>query len=71
MLDFLAFAVTLLLCFVAGLFARRASATRMREKLDTTLLNSFPGYAFVKRFTGNLRQTEEMAGSFFSVAVQF
>jgi uncharacterized membrane protein len=70
-LDFLAFEVTLLLCFVAGLLARRASATRMREKLDTTLLNSFPGYAFVKGFTDNLRQTEEMAGSFFPVAVQF
>jgi uncharacterized membrane protein len=69
--DLLALAVTLLLCFVAGLLARRASATRMRQKLDTTLLNSFPGYAFIKGFTDNLRRTEEMAGSFVPVAVQF
>ena len=48
-LDFLAFAVTLLLCFVAGLLARRARATRMWEKLDTTLLNSFPGIRLRQR----------------------
>jgi hypothetical protein len=41
-LDLVALAVTMLLCFVAGLLARGASARRMREKLDTTLLNSFP-----------------------------
>jgi len=70
-LDLVALAVTMLLCFVAGLLARGASARRMREKLDTTLLNSFPGYAFIKGFTDNLRHTEEMAGSFVPVAVQF
>jgi uncharacterized membrane protein len=70
-LDLLALAVIVLLCFVAGLLARRASAKHMREKLDRTLLNSFPGYAFVKGFADNLRHTEEMAGSFVPVAVQF
>ncbi len=70
-LDILALAVIVLLCFVAGLLARRASAKHMREKLDRTLLNSFPGYAFVKGFADNLRHTEEMAGSFVPVAVQF
>ena len=43
----------------------------MREKLDRTLLSSFPGYAFIKGFADNLRHTEEMAGSFVPVAVQF
>jgi uncharacterized membrane protein len=70
-LDLLVLAVILLLCFVAGLLARRASAKHMRAKLDRTLLNSFPGYAFVKGFADNLRHTEEMAGSFVPVAVQF
>jgi uncharacterized membrane protein len=70
-LDLFALAVTLLLCFVAGLLARQASAKRMREKLDRTLLNSFPGYAFIKGFSDNLRDTEELAGSFVPVAVQF
>ena len=70
-LDLLAVTVTILLCFVAGLLARRASAKRMREKLDATLLNSFPGYAFIKGFAENLRQTEELAGSFLPVLVRF
>ena len=70
-LDLLAVTVTILLCFVAGLLARRASAKRMREKLDAILLNSFPGYAFIKGFAENLRQTEELAGSFVPVLVRF
>ena len=69
-LDLLALTVTVLLCFVAGLLARGTSAKRMREKLDRTLLNSFPGYAFIKGFADNLRHTEELAGSFVPVAVQ-
>jgi len=70
-LDLFAVVVIVLLCFVAGLLARRATAKRMREKLDRVLLNSFPGYAFIKGFADNLRHTEEMAGSFVPVAVQF
>jgi len=71
LLELLALTVTVLLCFIAGLLARRASAKRMRATLDRTLLNSFPGYAFIKGFADNLRHTEEMAGSFVPVAVQF
>ena len=70
-LNLLAIAVIVLFCFVAGLLARRASAKHMRAKLDSTLLNSFPGYAFVKGFADNLRHTEELAGSFVPVVVQF
>ena len=70
-LDLFAVVVIVVLCFVAGLLARRATAKRMREKLDRALLNSFPGYAFIKGFADNLRHTEEMAGSFVPVAVQF
>jgi uncharacterized membrane protein len=70
-LDVVAVIITLMICFAAGLIARQASAKRLREKLDRTLLNSFPGYAFVKGFADNLRQTEEMAGSFHPVAVRF
>ena len=70
-LDLLAIIVIILLCFAAGLIAKRATAKRLREKLDATLLNSFPGYAFVKGFAENLRQTEELAGSFLPVLVQF
>jgi uncharacterized membrane protein len=70
-LELLAIIVTVLLCFVAGLLAKRASAKRLRERLDTTLLNSFPGYAFIKGFAENLRQAEQLAGSFQPVLVRF
>jgi uncharacterized membrane protein len=70
-LDLLAVSVAILLCFVAGLLARRASAKRMRERLDATLLNFFPGYAFIKGFAENLRQTEALAGSLLPILVQF
>jgi len=70
-LDLLAFAATVLLCFVAGLVAKRANAKRIREKLDTILLNSFPGYAIIKGFAESLRQTEQLAGNFLPVLVRF
>ncbi len=70
-LDLLAFAFTVLLCFVAGLLARRASAKRVWERLDRTLLNFLPGYAFVKGFADNLHHTEELAQSFVPIVVQF
>ena len=70
-LDLLALIVTVLLCFVAGLLAKRATAKQLRQRLDAMLLNSFPGYAFIKGFAENLRQTEELAGSFLPVLVRF
>jgi len=70
-LDIVAFAVTILICFAAGLIARRAAAKRVREKLDRSLLNFIPGYAFIKGFADNLRQTEEISGSFVPVMVRF
>ena len=70
-LELLAIAATVFLCFVAGLLAKRASAKHLRERLDTTLLNSFPGYAFIKGFAENLRQAEQLAGGFVPVLVRF
>jgi uncharacterized membrane protein len=71
MLDILTFALIFLLCFVAGLLAKRATAKRVREKIDTYLLHSFPGYAFIKGIVENLRQTEEIAETFLPVLVWF
>jgi uncharacterized membrane protein len=70
-LDIAAFAVTVLICFAAGLLARRAAAKRVREKLDRSLLNFIPGYAFVKGFADNLRHTEEISASLVPVMVRF
>jgi len=69
--EILAIIVAVLLCFAAGLLARRASARRMREKLDSVLLTSFPGYAFIKGFAENMRQTEESSGTLVPVLVRF
>ncbi len=70
-LELIAIALTILLCFVVGLIAERATAKKLRAKLDRTLLHSFPGYAFIKGFADNLRQTEELSGSFVPVLVRF
>jgi len=70
-LDIVALAVAVLLCFAAGLLARRAAAKQVRERLDRSLLNFIPGYAFIKGFADNLRQTEEISGSFVPIMVRF
>jgi uncharacterized membrane protein len=71
LLDLAAIALVVLVCLVAGLVARRATAQRMRSKLDQVLLGSFPGYAFVKGLAENIQQSEKIAGSFVPVLVRF
>ena len=68
--DLAAIAAIVILCFLAGLIARRAAARRMRTKLDHVLLESFPGYAFVKNLAENMQQSEEIANSFVPVLVR-
>jgi uncharacterized membrane protein len=71
LLDVAASAVVLLLCLLAGLMARRATARRLRNKLDEILLGSFPGYAFVKGLAENMQQGQELATTFVPVLVRF
>lgn len=71
LLDLAAIAVIVFACFLAGLIARRATAQRMRTKLDQVLLESFPGYAFVKGIAENMQQSEDIASSFVPVLVRF
>ena len=54
LLDIVAVAAVVLLCYLAGLIAERAAAQRIRSKLDDALLGSFPGYAFVKGLAENI-----------------
>lgn len=44
----LAFFVLLVVCFLAGLFARTRPAKAMVAWLESTLLSNIPGYSFVK-----------------------
>jgi uncharacterized membrane protein len=71
LLDLAAIAVVLLICFLAGLIARRATAQRVRTKVDELLLNTFPGYAFVKGLAENIHDSEQIATSFVPVVVSF
>jgi len=70
-LDILAFTLAVVLCFVAGLLAKWATAKRVRERLDRWLFNIIPGYAFVKGYADSLRQTEELSATFLPVIVRF
>jgi uncharacterized membrane protein len=71
LLDVAAIAVVLLVCLMAGLVARRATARSLRSKVDQILLGSFPGYAFVKGLAENIQQGQELATSFVPVLVRF
>jgi uncharacterized membrane protein len=70
-LDVAAIAVVLLACLLAGLVARRATAQRLRNKVDEILLGSFPGYAFVKGLAENMQHGQELSTSFVPVLVKF
>lgn len=66
----LAFLLLILLCLIAGLFARTLPAKKMVSWLETALLSNLPGYSFMKNLG------EELAGttptqSYQSVFVRF
>jgi len=69
MLDVVAIAAILIICLLAGLIAQRATAQRVRNRVDNVLLGSFPGYAFVKGLAENIQQSEAAASGFIPVLV--
>ena len=69
LLDIVAVLAVALVCYLAGLIADRAVAQRIRSKLDSVLLRSIPGYAFVKGLAENIQQNEAAANSFVPVLV--
>jgi uncharacterized membrane protein len=71
LLDLVAIMAVVLVCLLAGLIARRASARRMRTKLVQAWLGSFPGYGFVKGLAESIQQSEENASSFLLVLMRF
>ena len=52
--DLLAIIAVVVLCFVAGLLSRSRLASRLVESLESRVLHSIPGYAFIKGLTGGL-----------------
>jgi uncharacterized membrane protein len=71
LLEMAAIAVILMVCFLAGLVARRATARRLRNKVDEMLLGNVPGYAFVKGLAENMQHSQEISTSFVPVLVRF
>jgi uncharacterized membrane protein len=69
MLDVVVIAAILMVCLLAGLIAQRATAQRVRNRVDNVLLGSFPGYAFVKGLAENIQQSEAAASGFIPVLV--
>ena len=67
LLNLIAIAAIIVVCLLAGLIARRATAQRVRNKVDNVLLGSFPGYAFIKGLAENIQQSEAAASSFIPV----
>jgi uncharacterized membrane protein len=70
-LDLAAIALVLVICLLAGLVARWATAQKLRTKIDQALLGSMPGYALVKGVAENIHRTEESASGFVPVLVKF
>jgi uncharacterized membrane protein len=55
----LAIVALVLLCFIAGLFARTPIARRMMGWLEATVLSMLPGYGFVASLTGDASLTHD------------
>ena len=66
----LAIAVLVLLCFLAGLFARSALARKLNQQLEDAVLSNIPGYDLLKSM-GESMLGVEAQGSYPVVLVRF
>ncbi len=58
LLNLIAVALILAVCFVAGLLARAAAAGRLVKSLETRVLSRLPFYLFVKGMTESIIEAE-------------
>ena len=54
----LAILLLVLICFLAGLFARSSTGKRAFDWLDSKLIMMIPGYSFIKGFAGTIEKDE-------------
>ncbi|MCJ7556892.1 MAG: DUF502 domain-containing protein [Gammaproteobacteria bacterium] len=57
--DLIAIAIMILLCFLAGLFARSKTIAKFIASLESRFLNNIPGYTLVKSMTGSVTGVEQ------------
>ncbi len=70
-IDLIAVTAIVLVCFLAGLFARSDAGKRLGKRIDEWLLSMLPGYSFIKGLTDNLRTSEEQSRDFVPVVARF
>jgi len=58
LVDAMTVVIMLVGCLIAGLFARSPLGRNLHMKLDTILLNVFPGYAWLKGVIGNIQDAD-------------
>jgi uncharacterized membrane protein len=68
--DVVAVALLILLCFLAGLFARASMAGRFIRKAESGVLWRIPGYGFIKALTDSL-DTKRAAATLRPVLIHF
>ena len=57
--DLVAFALVVLVCFLGGLAAKSATASKLVHTLETSILSHIPLYAFVKGMTASITGIED------------
>jgi uncharacterized membrane protein len=60
--NFIAFALIVLVCFLAGLAARTLSAGKLVQFLESRILSHIPAYAFIKGMTASVAGAEDGKG---------
>ena len=63
LVDLALFGLLLLICFLGGLVARSEFGRGIGERLEQGLLNSIPGYAFIKGVTESVARSESTSSS--------
>lgn len=70
MVDLLAVLAILLVCFVAGLAARRERLKGLSNNVESMLVASIPGYTFAKSMVGGIVKADDEIGKMKAVLVR-
>ncbi|MDW3223223.1 MAG: hypothetical protein R8G34_10115 [Paracoccaceae bacterium] len=69
--NILALLLIVLVCYLAGLAARRGFLSTKMEKLEGFLIDALPGYAVAKGMIGSVAKEDEIASLLTPVMVKF
>lgn len=71
LVNIIAVILILVVCFIAGLLARRAAVQSRVSALDQALIEMIPAYAFVKTMISSFARAVDEAGTLRAVLVSF